>query len=70
MSSATFQKELDDLTTMDINLHLLELQGIPISLETPPVPPVPTEYRIKPPKPPKPTLEGLSRKTIVVNDSY
>lgn len=69
MASATYQKELDDLVTMDMNLYLLELQGIPIPFETPPVPPLPADFREKPPKPPKPSREVLSRKTHIIIDN-
>lgn len=54
MTSSEYEEELKDLLQMDLNLHFLELQGVTIPSEPPPVPLPPPEYRIKPTVPPKP----------------
>ncbi|XP_045468623.1 engulfment and cell motility protein 2-like [Harmonia axyridis] len=39
--SEIYNKELQELVTMDLSLHMLELQNIPIPKKPPPVPPLP-----------------------------
>lgn len=50
--SETYYKELEELVTMDLSLHLLELQNIAIPKKPPPVPALPHPSE-KPPVPAK-----------------
>lgn len=50
---------------MEVNLHLLDLQNVPLPKEAPVVPPLPPDC-LKPALPPKsPSLEQAIRRTLV-----
>jgi hypothetical protein len=52
--STYYKKELDDLTEMDVVLHLMELQTVDIPNKAPPIPQPP--FEVRPPIPPKPKI--------------
>ena len=44
MSSDDYKKEKDILTNMEIKLRLLDLEGVDLPQEAPPIPPLPTDF--------------------------
>ena len=44
MSSDDYKKERDILTNMEIKLRLLDLEGVDLPQEAPPIPPLPTDF--------------------------
>lgn len=73
MNSESYIKELNQLVEMDLNLHLLELQDVPIPMTPPPeVPPLPLlpESLFKPDVPPKSEkITIASNRSTVLSES-